>query len=193
MGEPFSPLRTWAPSSTCLAAGHPDWCGEALHARRHPQRQNVDAGVGLAVVTQRSRDAAGGMFGVPWPDPRPHAVFEGGDDLRGDATVHVLLGRLFGLSVVVDGVHAGLLSSTLTFALSPERESKLNPVGKRRTARAAGGRAGGTNCTGSPVTAVLARPVRDRRPKHAHWPRARKPALDDDSEGESQGRRQSSP
>src|ERR1700730_6784191 len=74
-----------------------------------------------------------------------------------------------------------------------KRESKLNPVGKRRTERGAGGRAGGTECTGSPVTAVLARPVRERRPKHAHWPRARKPALDDNSEEERQGRRQSSP
>src|SRR2546425_13075337 len=44
-----------------------------------------------------------------------------------------------------------------------ERESKLNPAGKRRTARGAGGRAGGSDCTGSPVTALLARPVRDRR------------------------------
>ena len=94
-----------------LAVGHPDRCGEALHAGRHPQRQNVDAGVGLAVVTQRSRDTPGRMFGVPGPDPRPYAVFESGDDLCGDARVDVLLGRLIVLCVVVDGagVHAGLL------------------------------------------------------------------------------------
>jgi hypothetical protein len=34
-----------------LAVGHPDRCGEALHAGRSPQRQNVDAGLGLAVMT----------------------------------------------------------------------------------------------------------------------------------------------
>ena len=94
-----------------LAVGHPDRCGEALHAGRSPQRQNVDAGVGLAVVTQRPRNAPGDVFGVPGPNPRPHSVFEGGDDLRGDAGVDVLLGRLIVLGVVVDGAgfHAGLL------------------------------------------------------------------------------------
>ena len=55
--------------------------------------------------------APGGMFGVPGPDPRPHAIFECGDDLRCDARVDVLLGRLIVLSVVVDDArfHAGLL------------------------------------------------------------------------------------
>src|SRR5436305_3481167 len=71
-------------------------------------------------------------------------------------------------------------------------ESKLNPVGKRRTARGVGGRAGGSDCTGSAVTALLARPVRDRRPKDARRPRARTPALDDKSEGERHGGQQPS-
>src|SRR5712691_13213119 len=66
--------------------------------------------------------------------------------------------------------------------LSRQKGEQTQPSGKRRTARGAGGRAGGTDCTGLPVTALLARPVRDRRPTHAHWPRARKPALDDISE-----------
>ena len=110
-GRAFLALANVGAKLDSLTVGHPDRCGEALHAGRRPQRQNVDAGVGLAVVTQRSRDAPGGVFGVPGPDPRPYAVFEGGDDLRGDAGVHVLLGRLIGLKVVVSGagVHAGLL------------------------------------------------------------------------------------
>jgi hypothetical protein len=114
-----------------LAVGHPDRCGEALHAGRRPQRQNVDAGVGLAVVTQRSRDAPGGVFGVPGPDPRPDAVFEGGDDLRGDAGVDVLLGRFIVLNVVVDGAgfHVGLLFRVDVCSLA-RRESKRNPAEK---------------------------------------------------------------
>ena len=161
-GRAFLALADVGAKFDGLAVGHPDRCGEALHAGRHPQRQNVDAGVGLAVVTQRSRNAPGGVFGVPGPDPRRHVVFESGDDLRGDPGVDVLLGRFIVLNVVVDGAGAG-------------------------------GRAGGTDCTGSPVTALLARPVRDRRPTYARRPRARKPALDDHSEGERQGRRSSSP
>ena len=110
-GRAFLALADVGAKFDGLAVGHPDRCGEALHAGRHPQRQNVDAGVGLAVVTQRSRNAPSRVFAVPGPDPRPHAVFEGGDDLRGDTRVDVLLGRLFGLSVVVNGAgcHVGLL------------------------------------------------------------------------------------
>ena len=48
--------------------------------------------------------------------------------------------------------------------LSRQKGEQTQPSGKRRTARGAGGRAGGTDCTGLPVTAWLARPVRDRRP-----------------------------
>src|SRR5436853_80019 len=45
--------------------------------------------------------------------------------------------------------------------LSRQKGEQTQPSKKRRTARGAGGRAGGTDCTGSPVTALLARPVRD--------------------------------
>src|SRR5260221_14697976 len=76
--------------------------------------------------------------------------------------------------------------------LSREKGEQPHPGGKRGPARGAGGRAGGTECAGSPVTALLARPVRDRRPTYARRPRARKPALDDKSEGERHGRRQPS-
>jgi hypothetical protein len=44
---------------------------------------------------------------------------------------------------------------------------QTQPGGKKEDGGGAGGRAGGTDCTGSPVTAVLARPVLDRRRKHA--------------------------
>ena len=72
-----------------LAVGHPDRCGEALHAGRRPQRQNVDAGVGLAVMTQRSRDAPGGMFGVPRLEPGPDAFLKLAHDLIGDTLINI--------------------------------------------------------------------------------------------------------
>ena len=67
--------------------------------------------------------------------------------------------------MVVDGagVHDVLLFSQLTFALPQDPESKLNPEGKRRTAGGVGRRAEGTTVHRRPVTALLARPVRDRR------------------------------
>lgn len=49
------------------------------------------------------------------------------------------------------------------FALSKRPESKLNPEGKRRMERGAGGRAGGTGLHRINRDSVLARPVRDRR------------------------------
>ena len=63
--------------------------------RGHPERENVDAAVGLAVVAQRAGDPAGGVFGVPGLHPRADALFEIGDDLRGDAGVNVLTFCLF--------------------------------------------------------------------------------------------------
>src|SRR5258705_13764807 len=77
--------------------------------------------------------------------------------------------------------------------LSRQKGEQTQPSGKRRTARGVGGRAGGTDCTGLPVTALLARPVRDRLPTHAHWPRARNLRSTTLQREREHGRRQSSP
>ena len=61
------------------------------------------------------------------------------------------------------------------FALSGVVESKLNPEGKRRTERGAGGRAGGTGLHRVNRDSLLARPVRDRRLKTTSRRRAGKP------------------
>jgi len=73
-----------------LTKGHPDGRGEILDRRGHPERENVDSAIGLAVVPQRAGNPAGGVFGVPWFHPRAHALFEVGHDLGGDARVNVL-------------------------------------------------------------------------------------------------------
>src|SRR5208282_5687877 len=99
-GRAFLALADVAAEFRRLAVGHPDRCGEALLGGGSPQREDVDAGVRLAVVTQRSRDASGGVLGIPGPDPWSHAGFEGGDNLARDAGVDVLPWRLV---VVVDG------------------------------------------------------------------------------------------
>jgi len=64
-----------------LAVGDPDRCGEVPHHGGSPQRQNIDAGIGLPVMTQRPGNPSGGVLGIPWPDPRADAVLEAGDDL----------------------------------------------------------------------------------------------------------------
>ncbi len=53
----------------------------------HPEREDIDAGIGLAVEPQRSRDTSGSVFGVPRFDPGAQALFEARDDLRGDVAV----------------------------------------------------------------------------------------------------------
>ena len=45
-----------------LAVGHPDRRGEVLTESRHPEGQDVDSRVGLAVKTQRTGNSAGGVF-----------------------------------------------------------------------------------------------------------------------------------
>ena len=52
-----------------------------------PEHQDVDAGISLAIVPQGAGDAPDGVLGVPGFDPRADALFEGGDDLVGDACV----------------------------------------------------------------------------------------------------------
>ena len=73
-----------------LAESHPDRRCEILDRCGHPERENVDSAIGLAVMAQRAGDPAGGVFGVPWFDPRAHAFFKVGHDLGGDAGVNVL-------------------------------------------------------------------------------------------------------
>src|SRR5262249_12916740 len=73
-----------------LLVSHPDRGGKALRGRRSPERKHVDAGIGLAGVAERPRDAPCGMLGVPRPRPGPRALFERGDDARRDAGVDVL-------------------------------------------------------------------------------------------------------
>ena len=73
-----------------LAERHPDRGGEILDRRGHPERENVDSAIGLAVVPERARNPAGGVLGVPWFDPGPYALLKVGHDLAGDARANVL-------------------------------------------------------------------------------------------------------
>jgi hypothetical protein len=77
-----------------LAGGHPDRSVVAGRDRFAPERDDVDPGIGLAVMTQRPGDPAGRVRGVPGLMPGPHAVLKRGDDPVRDAGVDVFLGRL---------------------------------------------------------------------------------------------------
>src|SRR5271166_7156066 len=72
-----------------LAVGHPDRRGEVLTESRHPEGQDVDSRVGLAVKTQRTGNPAGSMLSIPWTSPRADAFFQILHDLCGDAAVYV--------------------------------------------------------------------------------------------------------
>src|SRR6202050_3364102 len=72
-----------------LAVGHPDRRGQVLTESRHPEGQDVDSRVGLAVKTQRTGNPAGGMLRIPWTSPRADAFFQILHDLGGDAAVYV--------------------------------------------------------------------------------------------------------
>src|SRR5208283_5326746 len=56
-----------------LPVGHPDRRGKVLAESGHPQGQDVDSGVGLAVKTQRTGNPAGGVLSIPWTSPRADA------------------------------------------------------------------------------------------------------------------------
>jgi hypothetical protein len=74
-----------------LFEGHPDGSREVLYHGACPQRENVDSAVRLPVVEEWSRNPSCCMFGVPRPNPRPHAFFQVADDLVGNPGVDVLL------------------------------------------------------------------------------------------------------
>jgi hypothetical protein len=59
-----------------LLEGHPNRGGESVLDCRAPQHQDVDAGIGLAVVAQGASNPAGGVFGAPGFRPGTHALFE---------------------------------------------------------------------------------------------------------------------
>src|SRR5271166_3531898 len=75
----------------CLFEGHPDGSREGLCHGACPQRENVDSAVRLPVVAEWARNPSCRMFGVPRPNPRPHAFFQVADDLVGNPGVDVLL------------------------------------------------------------------------------------------------------
>src|SRR5208337_5227425 len=50
-----------------------------------------DSAVRLPVVAEWARNPSGCMFGVPRPNPRPHAFFQVADNLAGNPGVDVLL------------------------------------------------------------------------------------------------------
>ena len=75
------------------------WEPQILAQGRHPERQDIDSGVGLAVMAQRPGDASGGVLGVPRPYPGADAFLKVPDDLGGDAAVNVFsFGRVLSLS-----------------------------------------------------------------------------------------------
>src|SRR5216683_108278 len=115
-----------------LPERHPDWRGEVLRRCGSPQRKHVDSGVGLTIVPQGARDAAGGMLGVPWAHPWPDAFFEGSDNLRGDAAVNILP-----LIVLVQGPLL-LLVSGFRETLGSNRAGR----GERRVTRRGNGQHG---------------------------------------------------
>jgi hypothetical protein len=63
--------------------------GVTLLRRRRPQHQNVDAPIGNSVAAQGSRDAPGGMLGIPRLEPRPDAFLKFTNDLIGDALIDI--------------------------------------------------------------------------------------------------------
>lgn len=77
-----------------LLKGQPERGHKALKLGRCPQHENVDSLVGLAIVPQRSRDASGGVLGVPGLEPRPCASLKLFNDAIGDASVNVNAGGL---------------------------------------------------------------------------------------------------
>jgi hypothetical protein len=54
-----------------------------------PERQGIDAGVWLKIGPQRADDAAFGIAGASWLEPRVHAFFQIGDDPIIDPRVKV--------------------------------------------------------------------------------------------------------
>jgi hypothetical protein len=61
----------------------------ALGDRGHPERDDIDAAIGHAVMAKRQDDAAVYVGGAPRLLPRAHGLFQFADDLVGDAFVDV--------------------------------------------------------------------------------------------------------
>jgi hypothetical protein len=59
-----------------LLKGHPDWRRKTLLHRAGPEHQDVDTGIGLAVIAKRAGDLPRRMFGVPGFHPRPDALLQ---------------------------------------------------------------------------------------------------------------------
>jgi hypothetical protein len=55
---------------------HPDRRRKTLLHRAGPEHQDVDAGIGLAIMAKRARDLPRRMFGVPGFHPRPDALLQ---------------------------------------------------------------------------------------------------------------------
>src|SRR5690606_6737449 len=73
-----------------LLVRHPDRRLELPDHGGGPEREHVDAAVGLAAVTQRPWDGPRRVPGLPRANPRPDAGLELRDDAGGDAGVDVL-------------------------------------------------------------------------------------------------------
>lgn len=140
-----------------LLEGHPDRGAEVPFHRRSPERQDVDAAIGLSVVAQRAGDGSGGVRGVPGLCPGFDALLQGGDDLVGDAGVDVCAVR-FGLSG-----HVFLLP----FGVSSRRvpEGRADKTAGHRADRRVYGQHGPvepkaeTDGAGRPLTGRRARPM----------------------------------
>lgn len=72
-----------------LLESHPNRGAVALFLGFHPQHEDIDAGIGHAVMPQGPGDLPGGVVGVPRLEPRPHAALKVGDDFLGDSAVNV--------------------------------------------------------------------------------------------------------
>jgi len=57
-----------------LLKGHPDRRRKTLLHCAGPEHQDVDAGIGLAIMAKRPRDLPRRVFGVPGFHPRPDAL-----------------------------------------------------------------------------------------------------------------------
>ena len=133
-----------------LPEGHPDRGAVACAYRSRPEHQDVDAVIGLAVVPKGLCDAPCRVFRVPGLHPGPHALFQIGDDLAGDAGVNVLPGcAVFG---------HGLVSFVCGF--SELRETSKTGEQPDRHRRGTGNTGAEREWSGQPV-AGPARPARN--------------------------------
>lgn len=72
-----------------LTEGHPPGRGKAPRHALCPEQEDIDAGIGRAVVAKGTRDSARHAAGVPGLEPGPHALFEVGNDPVRDAGIEI--------------------------------------------------------------------------------------------------------